>query len=168
MRPYCSIVIAFLLSACATSKPAILTPDGSATPDGSVAVASATTPPHSSEPASGSNVAAATSAAQAWLALVDQDNYGASWEAAAPLFQKAVSRDQWAAQVGSARGPLGKLASRKLLSAQYTTSLPGVGEGQYVVIRYAADYENMPQAIETITPMMSPEGAWRVAGYFIK
>ncbi|KPJ71393.1 hypothetical protein AMJ52_08655, partial [candidate division TA06 bacterium DG_78] len=63
---------------------------------------------------------------------------------------------------------LGKLVSRTVKSAKYTTSLPGAPDGEYVVIQYEASFENKQSAIETVTPMKDTDGAWRVSGYYIK
>ncbi len=41
-------------------------------------------------------------------------------------------------------------------------------DGQYVVIQFETSFENKKKAVETITPMMAPDGTWRVSGYFIK
>ncbi|MEW5724195.1 MAG: DUF4019 domain-containing protein, partial [Thermodesulfobacteriota bacterium] len=43
--------------------------------------------------------AAGLEAAQAWLALVDQGDYGRSWEEAAGFFKAAVKQDQWVEQL---------------------------------------------------------------------
>ena len=69
---------------------------------------------------------------------------------------------------GAARGPLGKLISRKEKSATFATSLPGAPDGQYVVIQYDSVFEHKRTAVETITPMLEKDGSWRVSGYFIK
>jgi hypothetical protein len=110
---------------------------------------------------------AAQAAAEKWLALVDAGDYGQSYDAAASLFQKALTKEQWIEAVGKARGPFGKLESRKLLGAKYLTELPGAPKGDYVVIQYEAKFPGRG-AIETITPMKDPDGTWRVSGYFIK
>jgi uncharacterized protein DUF4019 len=111
---------------------------------------------------------AATKAAESWLALVDSGHYAESWKQAASLFREKVPAAQWESQVRSARAPLGKLLSRKLVAAQFARTLPGVPDGEYVVSRYEAVYENKKSAIETVTPMKDKDGAWRVAGYFIQ
>jgi hypothetical protein len=115
-----------------------------------------------------SSEAPATAAAVAWLALVDAGNYAASWNAAATRFRKSVPQEQWQSRVASARGPLGALQSRQLLSATFRQNLPGAPDGDYVVIRFSASFANKATAIETVTPMKDEDGSWRVAGYYIK
>jgi hypothetical protein len=111
---------------------------------------------------------AAEDATNNWLVLVDAGDYGASWDRASELFKNAVSKDQWTEKVTVARGPWGKLVSRKLKSATYKTSLPGAADGQYVVIQYESSFEHKKSAVETVTPMMDKDGQWRVSGYFIR
>jgi predicted exporter len=111
---------------------------------------------------------AAQSAASQWLALVDQGKYAESWEAAAAYFKNALPEQQWLQSMNGARKPLGKVISRKLLTARFMTSLPGAPDGQYVVIQYATSFEHKASAVETVTPMLDPDGKWRVSGYFIK
>ena len=106
--------------------------------------------------------------AEAWLALVDEGKYEESWKNAAELFRNAVSAADWEKAVTAARDPFGACLGRKLKSAEFATSLPGAPDGEYVVIQFEAEYEKKSAAIETVTPMKDPDGAWRVAGYFIK
>jgi hypothetical protein len=110
----------------------------------------------------------AQTAAGAWLPLVDEGQYEQSWDQAAKLFKGAVSREKWAEAAKGVRAPLGKLVSRKLASAKYAESIPGGPDGKYVVIEYDASFENKKSAVETVTPMLDPDGSWRVSGYFIK
>ena len=110
----------------------------------------------------------AQQAAEAWLALIDSGTYGESWQQSASLFKAAVTQSQWEAAMRASREPLGKVVSRKLLSAAYTQSLPGAPDGEYVVIQYETRFEHKQSAVETVTPMLDKDGKWRVSGYFIK
>jgi hypothetical protein len=118
--------------------------------------------------AAGGPEEAAKASAESWLALVDQQKYSESWDQAAKLFKGAVTKEQWQTAAAGARGPLGKLISRKFKSSQYTEKLPGAPDGRYVVIQYDTVFEKKAQAVETITPMADPDGTWRVSGYFIR
>jgi len=111
---------------------------------------------------------AAQAAAESWLKLVDDGNYAASWEQAAKVFKGAVKQADWAQAAGGVRTPLGKLVSRKLKSREYAEKMPGAPDGRYVVVQYDTVFENKASAVETVTPMADPDGAWRVAGYFIR
>ena len=111
---------------------------------------------------------AAKTAADAWLALVDKEQYAESWDQAAKAFKGAVTRDKWKEAAAAARTPLGKVVSRKLKSRQYTESLPRAPAGRYVIIEYDTEFEKKPAAVEIVTPMADPDGTWRVSGYFIR
>jgi hypothetical protein len=110
----------------------------------------------------------AVEAAQKWLALVDQGEYGKSWETASDYFRGAGTEKQWQQALTAVRSPLGKVTTRKLKSKQYATSLPGAPDGEYVVIQFETYFEKKKSSIETITPMKERDGSWRVSGYYIK
>jgi hypothetical protein len=111
---------------------------------------------------------AATSAAQTWLAAIDQGDYAQSWQQASAFFRSAVTEDKWKTSLETVRKSLGKLTSRKVNKAQSATSLPGAPEGQYVVMQFDTVFANKPFATETVTFMLEKDGQWRAAGYFIK
>jgi hypothetical protein len=111
---------------------------------------------------------AAQAVADSWLTLLDEGQYEASWEQAATPLKAAISKDEWKKGCGGARQPLGKLVSRKVKSRQYTEQIPGVPDGKYVVIQYDSVFEQKASAVETVTPMVDFDGAWRVSGYFVK
>ena len=111
---------------------------------------------------------AAIAAAEKWLRIVDKGKYSESWGKASEYFKQAVTQDQWEQAVQAVREPLGKLISRKVKSATYTTSLPGAPDGQYIVIQFNTSFENKKSGMETVTPMLDKDGVWRVSGYYIK
>ncbi len=110
---------------------------------------------------------AAVSASDAWLKLVDNGEYAESWKTAAEYFRNNVKQDQWEQVMKGVREPLGKALSRTLKSTRYSTSLPGAPDGQYVVIKYQASFENKKWTVETVTPVLEKDGTWKVSGYFI-
>ena len=63
---------------------------------------------------------------------------------------------------------MGKLVSRKAKSRKYAESLPGAPDGKYVVIQFDTVFENKASAVETVTPMVDPDGSWRVSGYYVR
>lgn len=111
---------------------------------------------------------AAEAVASSWLKVVDSGAYAQSWEETASGFKAAVTRPQWEQAMRANRAPLGAVQSRKLLSATYTTQLPGAPDGEYVVLQYDTSFEHKKAAIETVTPTMDKDGKWRVSGYYIK
>jgi len=106
-------------------------------------------------------------AARAWLNLIDEGDYGESWNQAAALFQKATTKENWQRALDQVRTPLGNLTSRKVKSVQFTQSLPGAPDGEYVVIQFDTAFEHKKAAVETVTMMMD-SGNWKAAGYFIR
>ena len=111
---------------------------------------------------------AATAAAEAWLQLVDDGKYNASWLEASTYFRNAVTKLEWKRQVSIWRTALGSVVSRKFRTAQYLTTLPGAPDGDYVLIQYDTTFTHKKSAVETITPMLDADGKWRVSEYSIK
>ena len=109
----------------------------------------------------------AVQAAEAWLALVDSGSYAESWDVASPMFQDAVTREGWESSLNQVRKPLGDLNSRELATAEFTANLPNAPKGEYVVIRFQTSFENLEAAVETVVPMKTGDGVWKVSGYFI-
>ena len=110
----------------------------------------------------------ALKAAEEWLILIDSNDYSATWDNAAALFKQAITKEQWEEAIQPIRSAMGDLISRKVKSAEYTDSLPGAPDGEYVVIQFSTSFTNKKSAIETVTPMKDPDGKWRVSGYYIK
>ena len=113
-------------------------------------------------------VAQAQESAQKWLNLIDNSRYADSWSESAQYFQNNVTQEEWEKTLQGVRLPLGKILSRKLKSKQYTTSLPGAPDGEYVVIQYNTSFANKQSTIETVTPMLEQDGRWKVSGYYIR
>jgi hypothetical protein len=103
-----------------------------------------------------------------WLSLVDGKRFESSWDSAASLFQEAVTKTGWSQAISGVRAPLGAIRSRELSSSEFTTSLPGAPDGEFVVFQFEATFENKAEAVETVTAMRDTDGEWKVAGYFIR
>jgi hypothetical protein len=110
----------------------------------------------------------AEQAALAWLAAADAGDGAQTWSLAAPMFQSSVTSEQWTRALAAARGPLGALHKRTLSSLTHATSLPGAPDGDYAVLRFSSEFERKAAAVETVTTARQPDGAWKIAGYFIK
>jgi len=107
-------------------------------------------------------------AARGWLAIVDNGEYGKSWDEAAGFMKSAVNKTDLEKSFEAVRKPLGVVKSREVNSATYTKAVPGAPDGQYVVIQFKTVFENKEGAVETVTPMLDNDGKWRVSGYYIK
>ena len=109
----------------------------------------------------------AQAAAESWLKLTDAATPGVV-EQAAKVFKGAVTKEQWTGAIAGVRPPLGKVVSRKVTSRQVHREAAGGARGKFVVIQYETVFENRASAVETVTPMLDPDGVWRVSGYFIR
>jgi hypothetical protein len=110
----------------------------------------------------------ALAAAQSWLATLDAGRFDDTWEDAAPIFKEGEPQSKWTPAVQAAREPLGRVISRKVRSMRYMNTLPNAPPGDYLIIEFETHFEKRPLTVETVTPMRSGSGAWKVAGYFIR
>ena len=115
----------------------------------------------------GEKLVEAHKSAEKWLNLIDRAQFSESWSEAATYLQNNVALEEWQRTIQGVRQPLGKV-SREVTSMQYTTTLPGSPDGEYVVIQYNTSFENKESAVETVTPMLDRDGKWKVAGHYIK
>ena len=115
-----------------------------------------------------SNEMSAVSAAESFLQLIDAGNYAESWDATSSFFKQQVSKQQWVKQLENIRPAFGALVKREIKNKNYTKSLTGAPDGEYVVIQFSTSFTNKRSAIETVTPMLESDGEWRVAGYYIQ
>lgn len=110
----------------------------------------------------------AVAAAETWLATLDSGRFSDTWEDAATVFKEGAPQSQWEPRVQAARQPLGVVISRKVRSMRYVNALPNAPPGHYVIIEFDTNFEKRPLTIETVTPMRTQAGVWKVAGYFIR
>jgi hypothetical protein len=113
-------------------------------------------------------IQAAIQAAIEWVQLIDGGRYAESWKTSADHFRVAVEEEEWVRSMQAFRLPLGAAVRREVASSRYVHSLPGIADGEYVVIEFRTVFENKKEAVETVTPMLSEDGTWRVSGYYIK
>lgn len=106
-------------------------------------------------------------AAISWLENIDAGKYSLSWKESAPLFQSRVSRHEWIKTLSQVRAPLGYVVSREVGSAIEHHSLPGVPDGEYIVITFKSSFAEKQSALETVT-LSKANNDWQVVGYFIK
>ena len=110
-------------------------------------------------------VEAGKESALAWLALVDDDKGGESWEVAGALFKSGVTQETWVGMVKQARDLLGELTSRELSSSKFSTELANAPAGEYVVLEYATSFENRKGTTERVVVTLDEDGEFRVIGY---
>lgn len=162
LRQLASVASGFAILACQPQTPT--TPDAEATRTASDEPAQAAPALSAEELAR----AEARQRAQAWLTLVDSGQYDASWDAAAPVFQSSMNKEQWNDALKGARGPMGALGSRQFRAAEYKTSIQGAPEGKYVVVYYDSAFAEKLGAREIVTLRQQADESWKVAGYFVQ
>ena len=106
-------------------------------------------------------------AAIKWLALVDEGDYGKSWESAAKPFQSSISRAGWIVGMTKARRFYGTVLSRKFANSTYAANPPGFAPGEYEILRFEVNFRARGAAIETVSMELQSNGKWLVAGYHI-
>jgi len=102
-----------------------------------------------------------------WLALLDSKHYADSWSQASALFRQKVDQATWSTQVKSVRDECGDLVSRKVSKVDPRKSLPGVPDGDYILLTYQSDFTKEQQLTETLV-LTRENDHWRAAGYFIQ
>ena len=106
-------------------------------------------------------------AAKQWLKIVDAGEYSESWQKSDSFFKSQLPQAKWDAALKGVRAPLGKVKSRSELGAKEYSTLPGVPEGEYLVIQFQTEFQNKKSATETLT-LSKSSGHWLPVGYFIK
>jgi len=106
-------------------------------------------------------------AIQTWLSLMDNGDYGQSWETAANSFHAAVSKADWVAKSAEVRQPLGNVLSRKLSSTEQPANFPGMPDGSYFVAKFDTAFTGLKSAVETVVFALGDDGQWKAVGYLI-
>ena len=103
-----------------------------------------------------------------WLALVDSGKAGAAWDLASKQLQSAVTRDKFVAAIRDVRKPLGKVEGRTAERFARAHQLPGVPEGDYVIIEYKVRFAKGKALQEQLVWAIEDGDIWRVAGYYYR
>ena len=114
-----------------------------------------------------SNESAGSIAAKEWLKIVDVGEYVESWQKSDAFFKSQLTQTGWSVALTGVRTPLGQVRSRSELVAKEYSSLPGVPDGEYLVIQFQTEFQNKKLATETLT-LSKSSGDWLPVGYFIK
>jgi len=113
-------------------------------------------------------VEAEVETALGWLKLIDDGDYGKSFDEMAALYRGAVSKADWEETMDLYGKGFGKVVSRKVQSKRHTRHLPTGPAGEYVIIEFESSFEYKSKASETVTLMRDRDGVWRVTRYFIE
>ena len=107
--------------------------------------------------------------ARDWLALADKLDTGATWKAAGPRFQDAISETRWAALLRRERQSRGAVVQRTASGTTFASSLPALPPGgSYALVRFRTSFANQPNSSEDVTLEQGADSVWRVIGYVIR
>lgn len=120
------------------------------------------------EPAPAGAVDEASAAAREWLALIDAGTFEKSCEGASEHFRAVVPRESWLQSMSTLRGSTGKVLSREVDSARYTTRVPDGPAGAYVLFRFRTAFEGGRKVTETVSMVREVRGVWAADGYYIR
>ena len=104
-------------------------------------------------------------AAEAFLALIDQGDYEASWAEASTWLRDNVDATQWAEHAGGFRQPLGAIDHREFRSVEFQDSLEDMPAGKYAFVSFDSSLANSSSASEMVGLVLDDDSTWRVIGY---
>ena len=110
-----------------------------------------------------SSEAAAIDAARQFLALLDRDDWAASWQATHRSFQLLNTVEWWSDASRKVRGEMGTASARELMTVNFAPAPPN----GYWTITFKATYSKKGSAVETVQ-LASENGAWKVAAITVE
>lgn len=102
-------------------------------------------------------------ASLAWLALVDRNQYGESWDKSSTLTKLTVAKDEWVQILEKTRKPLGAVTSRQVVDQRTAIDPSGMPKGKYIVMFYKTVFAHKT-AYELVT-LNQEDGHWSVLTY---
>lgn len=120
------------------------------------------------DPAVAQDVSAGQQVVTPWLALIDQAQYGQSWDAASQKLQATITKAEWIKAVSSWRRPLGSVVSRQIADIRVSNNPPNMPAGKYLVFVYQTAFRNKPQVTEVVILLQTDAGQWRTLSYHLK
>lgn len=109
-------------------------------------------------------IAAARTAADAWLAIEDSEDYAKSWDAASDYFHSQVPKEGWVRRMNAVRKPLDPMLTRELSASEWKDSIPNLPKGEYVAFAYETVFASGHPQPETVV-MVHQGSAWKMIGY---
>lgn len=103
-----------------------------------------------------------SSAALRWLALVDAQDWQASFAATGDQFRSLNTVQGWTDASQSARVPLGAVVTRDVVAQEYVPAPPA----GYELVRLRTTFANKANTTETVS-LVREGGGWKVVGYII-
>jgi hypothetical protein len=107
-------------------------------------------------------------AAEEFVALIDLGLFSESWDEGDHLLQIRTSRPDWISNLTLNHSLFGWVIERRPKLTSYRGSLPGLPDGDYVIVVFESFFEKKRSAIETVIMVLDEEGEWRSTGYTLK
>jgi hypothetical protein len=107
--------------------------------------------------------AAAVGAARQFLAMLDRDDWNASWQTTHKSFQLLNTVEWWTQTSQKVRGDVGTAGTRELAAVDFTAAPPN----GYWVVTFKANYSKRGRLTETLQLASEADG-WKVAGITIE
>lgn len=105
--------------------------------------------------------------AESFLRIVDQENYGGSWEASASYLKTRHPKEYYTAFFGTTRAAFGSLINRSIISAKLYEKFFGYPDGKICVVRFETSFEHKSVGREIVTLILNSEGQWEIAEYTV-
>ncbi len=107
-------------------------------------------------------------AAEDFVSLIDYGLFAESWEEGDPLLQIRTPREEWIGRLALERDLFGWVLHRSPRVSTYRDSLPGLPDGDYVIVVFDSVFERKRAAVETLIMVLDAEGGWKSVGYSLK
>jgi len=108
----------------------------------------------------------ARGAAQRWLEMLDQGDYGEAFEFEAQDFRMSRTQSQFIRLMQARRAPFGKAIQRSVIGARHVQKFVGAPEGNYESVLFKTNFEHKNPTAERVIMLKQPAG-WRVIDYKI-
>ncbi len=107
-------------------------------------------------------------AAREWLLLADNLDGAATWKAAGPRFQNAITVAAWSEGLKRQRGWRGAVVQRAVAATTFGSSFKGLPPGgDYAFVQFRTSFAQKVGGGEHVTLERGADSIWRVIGYVI-
>lgn len=105
--------------------------------------------------------------AENWLKIVDDGNFGNSWNEMALRTKLTIQKGEWEQIMNAMRKPLGRSLSRRIAEQRPAPNPKGLPAGDYMMIVYSSVFSNKSSAQELVTLVLGEDRKWHVLTYLV-
>lgn len=102
-----------------------------------------------------------------WIALIDAGRYFQSWQYAGDYFKQNIEAAAWNQVLQATRGELGGVASRELVAFGRKSSIEGMPDGDYLLLKFRTLFAEEEQRHELLF-LVEHRESLKVVGYYIQ